>query len=83
MLERSHEEQEQLIASLESIVECYKMEMALNRLQRDELVKLVNDVRQLLIDGKPNIARERIDNWILPIDQKPNPIEDEIAKVMT
>jgi len=59
------------------------MEMALNRLQRDELVKLVNDVRQLLIDGKPNIARERIDNWILPIDQKPNPIEDEIAKVMT
>ena len=31
MLERSHEEQEQLIASLESIVECYKMEMALNR----------------------------------------------------
>lgn len=83
MLERSHEEQEQLIASLESIVECYKMEMALNRLQRDELVKLVNDVRQLLIDGKPNIARERIDNWILPIEQKPNPIEDEIAKVMT
>lgn len=83
MLERSHEEQEQLIASLESIVECYKMEMSLNRLQRDELVKLVNDVRQLLIDGKPNIARERIDNWILPIDQKPNPIEDEIAKVMT
>ena len=83
MLERSHEEQEQLIASLESIVECYKMEMALNSLQRDELVKLVNDVRQLLIDGKPNIARERIDNWILPIDQKPNPIEDEIAKVMT
>lgn len=83
MLERSHEEQEQLIASLESIVECYKMEMALNRSQRDELVKLVNDVRQLLIDGKPNIARERIDNWILPIDQKPNPIEDEIAKVMT
>lgn len=83
MLERSHEEQEQLIASLESIVECYKMEMALNRLQRDELVKLVNDVRQLLIDGKSNIARERIDNWILPIDQKPNPIEDEIAKVMT
>lgn len=83
MLERSHEEQEQLIASLESIVECYKMEMALNRLQRDELVKLLNDVRQLLIDGKPNIAREQIDNWILPIDQKPNPIEDEIAKVMT
>lgn len=83
MLERSHEEQEQLIASLESIVECYKMEMALNRLQRDELVKLLNDVRQLLIDGKPNIAREQIDNWILPIEQKPNPIEDGIAKVMT
>jgi len=83
MIEPSVEEQQRLIESLESIVEAYKFETVLLRKQRDELATLVRHVRSLLIEGKPNAARMRIDAWLMPIEPKLDPVEDEIARVMT
>lgn len=74
-------ELEKTIELLNSLVDSYKLEMALLNRQHTDVMRSVHTAMQYIEDGQPAAAHDTLERLIEPRIPKPDPVTAEIERV--